>query len=238
MNVLLARKATWRASVHWRGEVEIISQVVVQSGRDDFVALGRAHHVKGDLQWLRTWRESECTISNWPNPAAALSSRKKLRGRRGRTKQHQTPLCIVTSPEIYVLRSILHSVSDNMRSSNKIWHCLSKVANMVLSTRISQILAKLIRPKVLYTPLWCFNRNQVDWLFNYFNQISIKYFHLFHVSKVMFWQANVYFINNAVRFKLQSILICMNIVNIGLKMFRTSNQRLSDQIRRVLKTKS
>ena len=116
-------------------------------------------------------------------------------------------------------------------------HCLSKVANMVLSTRISQILAKLIRPKVLYTPLWCFNRNQVDWLFNYFNQISIKYFHLFHVSKVMFWQANVYFINNAVRFKLQSILICMNIVNIGLKMFRTSNQRLSDQIRRVLKTK-
>ena len=116
-------------------------------------------------------------------------------------------------------------------------HCLSKVANMVLSTRISQILAKLIRPKVLYTPLWCFNRNQVDWLFNYFNQISIKYFHLFHVSKVMFWQANVYFINNAVRFKLQSILICINIVNIGLKMFRTSNQRLSDQIRRVLKTK-
>ena len=116
-------------------------------------------------------------------------------------------------------------------------HCLSKVANMVLSTRISQILAKLIRPNFLNTTLWCFNRNQVEWLFNYFNQISIKYFHLFHVSKVMFWQANVYFINNAVRFKLRSILICMNIVNIGLKMFRTSNQRLSDQIRRVLKTK-
>ena len=58
-----------------------------------------------------------------------------------------------------------------------------------------------------------------------------------HTKGTVFWQANVYFINNAVRFKLQSILICMNIVNIGLKMFRTSNQRLSDQIRRVLKTK-
>ena len=128
-----------------------------------------------------------------------------------------------SSPQTFITPYLKSDIHHLRRSSPP--HCLSKVANMVLSTRISQILAKLIRPNFLNTTLWCFNRNQVEWLFNYFNQISIKYFHLFHVSKVMFWQANVYFTNNAVRFKLQSILICMNIVNIGLKMFRTSNQR-------------
>ena len=108
---------------------------------------------------------------------------------------------------------------------------------MVLSTQISQIWSKLIKPKILYTPLQCFNRNQVDWLFNSLNQISIKYFHVFHIAKVMFWQANVHFINDAVSLTLQSILICKNIVNVGLKMFRISNWRLSDQIRRAMKTK-
>ena len=108
---------------------------------------------------------------------------------------------------------------------------------MVLSTRISQILAKFIRPKVLYFPQQCYDGNQVEWLFNYFNQISIKYFHVFHVLKVMFQQENVDFINNAVNLTLRSILIRMYIVNISPKMFQTSNQRCSDQIRRALKTK-
>ena len=66
---------------------------------------------------------------------------------------------------------------------------------------------------------------KVEWLFNPLNQISIKYVHVFHIAKVMFWQANVHFINNAVILTLRSILICMNIVlvNMSLKMFRTSN---------------
>ena len=116
------------------------------------------------------------------------------------------------------------------------FHCLSKVANVVLRPRINQIQTKLIRPKVLYTPSQYYNGNQVDWLVNSLDQISIKYFHCFHAPKVMFWPANVHFIYNAVNLTFQSILICKYIVNICLKMFQTNCQRLSDQIRRTLKT--
>ena len=77
----------------------------------------------------------------------------------------------------------------------------------------------------------------MDWLFNSLNQISIKYFPVFHIAKVMFWQVNVHFDNDAMSLTLQSLLICKNIVNMGLKMFRNSNWRLSDQIRRAMKIK-
>ena len=98
-------------------------------------------------------------------------------------------------------------------------------------------IGQIYQTKGFIFPPECYDGNQVEWLFNYFNQISIKYFHVFHVLKVMFQQENVDFINNAVNLTLRSILIRMYIVNISPKMFQTSNQRCSDQIRRALKTK-
>ena len=118
-----------------------------------------------------------------------------------------------------IQKQVCKAPKVNIFLATLVAHRLSKVANMVFRSRISQIQTKLIRPKVLYIPLQCYNGNQLDWLFSYFYQIFIKYFHCFHASKVMFWPANWHFVNDAVSLTFQSIWICKYIVNICPKVF-------------------